>query len=227
MVIFMVHIGNDWDTLLKDEFTKPYYLNLRNFIAKEYRTTTVYPDMYDIFNALKYTSYQDCRVVILGQDPYHQQNQAHGLSFSVRKGVKIPPSLRNIYKELSSDLGIVAPTHGCLIDWAKQGVFMINAIMSVEEGKAGSHRKKGWETFSDHVMDALNAHVEPIVFVFWGNWAKEKASRITNPKHMVLCSAHPSPLSAFQGFFGSKPFSKINAFLKEHQRDEIDWRLFE
>ena len=216
----------NWEMFFEQEKKQAYYQNIMKFLDHAYEERVIYPPK-DLFSAFSYCPYETVKVVILGQDPYHQQNQAHGLSFSVRKGVKIPPSLRNIYKELSSDLGIVAPTHGCLIDWAKQGVFMINAIMSVEEGKAGSHRKKGWETFSDHVMDALNAHVEPIVFVFWGNWAKEKASRITNPKHMVLCSAHPSPLSAFQGFFGSKPFSKINAFLKEHQRDEIDWRLFE
>ncbi len=217
----------NWEMFFEQEKKQAYYQNLMKFLDHAYEERVIYPPKDDLFSAFSYCPYETVKVVILGQDPYHQQNQAHGLSFSVRKGVKIPPSLRNIYKELNSDLGIVAPTHGCLIDWAKQGVFMINAIMSVEEGKAGSHRKKGWETFSDHVMDVLNAHVEPIVFVFWGNWAKEKASRITNPKHMVLCSAHPSPLSAFQGFFGSKPFSKINAFLKEHQRDEIDWRLFE
>lgn len=217
----------NWEKFFQQEQEQSYYQKLMTFLDQAYQEHVIYPLKEDLFSAFTYCPYETVKVVILGQDPYHQPMQAHGLSFSVRKGVKIPPSLRNIYKELKNDLGIEAPSHGCLIDWAKQGVFMINAVMSVEEGKAGSHRKKGWETFGDHVIEALNAHEEPIVFVFWGNWAKEKTKLITNPKHLILCAAHPSPLSAFQGFFGSKPFSKINAFLEEHHRGTIDWRLSE
>lgn len=217
----------EWNEFLKQEESQAYYQALMAFLNQEYEINTIFPPREDLFSVFQYCSYDDVKVVVLGQDPYHKIHQAHGLAFSVRKGVKIPPSLRNIYKEAESDVGINPPSHGYLVDWAKQGVFMMNAIMSVEEGKAGSHRKKGWETFSDHVISLLNNHEQPLVFVLWGNWAQEKKKLITCSKHLILCAPHPSPLSAYQGFFGSKPFSQINAFLKEHGRDEIDWRISE
>ena len=189
------------------------------FLNHAYAATTVFPPKEKLF-----TSFEVCRV---RQDPYHEPNQAHGLCFSVQKGVKIPPSLRNIYKELKSDLDIDAPSHGYLMDWAKQGVFMMNAVMSVEKGKAGSHRKKGWEQFSDRVIEVLNAQSQGIVFILWGNWAIQKAKLITNPQHRIITSPHPSPLSAYQGFFGSRPFSKTNEYLKEMGRTPIDWRIME
>lgn len=217
----------EWNTFLEEEKQQSYYQNLLRFLAQEYATKTIYPPKEDLFSVFDYCPYNDVKVVILGQDPYHQPNQAHGLAFSVRKGVKVPPSLRNIYKELRTDLGIEAPNHGYLVDWARQGVFLLNAVMSVEAGKAGSHRKQGWETFSDHVMMKLNEHEEPLVFVLWGNWAQEKQKLITDPKHCILCAPHPSPLSAYHGFFGSKPFSQANEFLSAHGRTPIDWRLSE
>lgn len=217
----------NWETFFKQEETKEYYAPLMAFLDEEYQNKTIYPPREELFSVFSWCPYEQIKVVILGQDPYHQPHQAHGLAFSVKKGVKIPPSLRNIYKELKSDIQIEAPTHGYLVDWAKQGVFMFNAIMSVEAGKAGSHRKKGWEHFSDHVMETLNNHEQPIVFVLWGNWAQEKEALITNPKHLILKAPHPSPLSAYQGFFGTKPFSKINAFLCENGRTPIDWELSE
>lgn len=225
MVIFMVHIGNDWDTLLKDEFTKPYYLNLRNFIAKEYRTTTVYPDMYDIFNALKYTSYQDCRVVILGQDPYHGPNQAHGLCFSVQKGITPPPSLQNIYQELHEDVGCSIPNHGNLIDWTKQGVLLLNTVLTVRKGLANSHQGKGWEQLTDRIITLLNEKPEPLVFLLWGKNAKNKAALLNNSHHLLLMSSHPSPYSVDYGFKGCRHFSKTNTFLKEHGCSPIDWQI--
>ncbi len=215
----------DWETFFIQEKEKSYYKELEAFLDQEYKTKTIYPSREELFTCFDLCQYEDVKVVILGQDPYHQPGQAHGLSFSVKKGVKIPPSLRNIYKELHSDLGIVQPDHGCLQDWAKQGVFLMNAVMSVEEGKAGSHRKKGWEFFIDEVMKLLNNHEQPLVFVLWGNWAKDKAKFITNTRHKVIMSAHPSPLSAYQGFFGSRPFSQINEFLKKEGLGEIDWRI--
>ena len=215
----------DWETFFIQEKEKSYYQELEAFLDQEYNTKTIYPSREELFTCFDLCQYEDVKVVILGQDPYHQPGQAHGLSFSVKKGVKIPPSLRNIYKELHSDLGIVQPDHGCLQDWAKQGVFLMNAVMSVEEGKAGSHRKKGWELFTDEVMKLLNNYEQPLVFVLWGNWAKDKAKFITNTRHKVIMSAHPSPLSAYQGFFGSRPFSQINEFLKKEGLGEIDWRI--
>lgn len=217
----------EWELFLKQEEAQGYYQDLMKFLDQEYKTKTIFPPREDLFSVFQYCPYEEVKVVILGQDPYHKVNQAHGLAFSVRKGVKIPPSLRNIYKEAQSDIGIELPSHGYLVDWAKQGVFMMNAIMSVQEGKAGSHRKKGWETFSDHVILKLNEHEQPLVFVLWGNWAQEKKKLITNDKHLILCAPHPSPLSAYQGFFGSQPFSKINEFLKSHDREMIDWRIGE
>lgn len=215
----------EWQTFLDNEKKQDYFTTLMKFLDQEYASKHIYPPKEELFSCFSLCSYDNVKVVILGQDPYHQPNQAHGLSFSVHKGIKIPPSLRNIYKELKDDLDIDSPSHGYLVDWAKQGVFMMNAVMSVEEGKAGSHRKKGWETFCEHVMQELNHHPSPIVFVLWGNWAKEKGMLITNPHHHIITSAHPSPLSAYQGFFGSKPFSKINAFLTQDKLEPIHWKL--
>ena len=217
----------DWETFFSMEQQQEYYEDLMTFLNEEYRTKTIYPAKEDLFSGFRLCSYEQVKVVILGQDPYHEPGQAHGLSFSVKPGVKIPPSLRNIYKELKSDLDIDAPSHGYLIEWAKPGVLMMNAVMSVEAGKAGRHANRGWETFSDHVIMALDQHPLPIVFVFWGNWAKKKSALITQPQHKIITSAHPSPLSAFHGFFGSRPFSKINGFLTEHGRTPIDWHLEE
>lgn len=215
----------NWQQFFEQEEQEPYYQNLMEFLNEAYATKTIYPPKEDLFSVFQYCPYEDVKVVILGQDPYHQPNQAHGLAFSVRKGIKIPPSLRNMYKELQDDLDIPSPTHGYLVDWAKQGVFLLNAVMSVEAGKAGSHKKKGWETFSDHVMMALNEHSSPLVFILWGNWAQEKQKLITNPIHHILCAPHPSPLSAYHGFFGSKPFSQTNAYLSQDGRTPINWRI--
>ena len=221
----MVVIENDWDTLLKDEFQKTYYQNLRNFLAHEYKTQTIFPHMYDIFNALKYTSYQDVRVVILGQDPYHGVGQAHGLCFSVKKGVTPPPSLQNIFQELHEDLGCRIPEHGELTSWAKQGVLMLNTVLTVRQGQANSHMNKGWELLSDQIIRLLNERKEPIVFMLWGKNAKMKQVLITNTHHLVLTSSHPSPYSVGYGFFGCRHFSKANTFLKEHHQKEIDWQI--
>ncbi|HOQ17191.1 MAG TPA: uracil-DNA glycosylase [Defluviitaleaceae bacterium] len=221
----MVHIGNDWDELLKDEFKKDYYLRLRQFLAKEYRTKTIYPSMYNIFEALKLTSYRDTKVLILGQDPYHGENQAHGLAFSVQKGVDIPPSLINIFKELKDDLGCYIPNNGYLVPWAKQGVLLLNACLTVEANKANSHRNKGWEFFTDYIIQLLNEKETPMVFILWGNNAKEKIKYINNPKHLILTAAHPSPLSASRGFFGCRHFSKANEFLRKNNQTEIDWQI--
>lgn len=218
---------NDWKQFLQQEEKMVYYQELMKFLDQEYEAKAIYPPREDLFTCFNTCSYEDVKVVILGQDPYHQPNQAHGLCFSVRKGIKIPPSLKNIYKELQVDLAISVPSHGYLMEWAQQGVFMMNAVMSVEAGKAGSHKKHGWEVFSDHVMEALNQHEQGIVFILWGNWAQQKATWITNPQHRILMAPHPSPLSAYQGFFGSAPFSKTNAYLKEMGRDVIDWRIHE
>lgn len=216
-----------WNEFFAKEENEPYYIELMKFLDDEYQNKVIYPPRQDLFTCFDACPYEQVKVVILGQDPYHQPNQAHGLCFSVRKGVKLPPSLRNIYKELKSDLDIDMPNHGYLMDWAKQGVFMMNAVMSVEAGKAGSHQKKGWEIFTDHVMMALNESEQGIVFILWGNWAQKKATWITNPKHRMIVSAHPSPLSAYHGFFGSHPFSKTNTLLKEMGRSAIDWKIGE
>ncbi len=221
----MVNIGNEWDELLKGEFEKEYYLNLREFLKKEYFTYQVYPNMYDIFNALKFTSYSDVKAVIIGQDPYHGPGQAHGLCFSVQKGVAIPPSLQNMYKELYSDLGIPPANHGYLKKWADNGVLMMNAVLTVRGGQANSHRNMGWELFTDKVIELLNKREQPVVFILWGNNAKQKMKLITNPNHLILQAAHPSPLSAFNGFFGCKHFSKTNDFLISHGVTPIDWRI--
>ena len=221
----MVQIGNDWDEILKGEFDKPYYQQLRQFLISEYKTHTIYPDMYDIFNALKYTPYSRVKAVILGQDPYHEPGQAHGLSFSVREGIEPPPSLKNIYKELNGDLGLPIPQNGDLTKWAEQGVLLLNASLTVRRGQADSHKGKGWEIFTDKVISLLNERSEPIVFILWGNKAKAKTALITNKEHCIITSAHPSPLSASYGFFGSKPFSKCNAFLQAKGIEPIDWSL--
>lgn len=221
----MVNFENDWDELLKDEFTQDYYLNLRTFLAKEYREKHIYPDMYDIFNALKYTAYNDVKAVILGQDPYHGFGQAHGLCFSVKKGVKKPPSLVNIFKEIESDLGIIPPPHGELTDWANQGVLLLNTTLTVREGSPNSHKGKGWEIFTDKIISLLNERQKPIVFILWGANARSKKALITNPAHKILETVHPSPLSAYGGFFGCKHFSKTNDFLKENNIPEIDWQI--
>ena len=221
----MVNIGNEWDDLLKGEFEKEYYLNLREFLKSEYFTYQIYPNMYDIFNALKYTSYSDVKAVIIGQDPYHGKGQAHGLCFSVQKGVAVPPSLQNIYKEIYSDLGIPPANHGYLKKWADSGVLMMNAVLTVREGQANSHKGKGWEIFTDRVIELLNEREKPIVFLLWGGNAKQKMRLITNPNHLILQAAHPSPLSAFNGFFGCRHFSKANDFLANHGMTPIDWRI--
>jgi len=221
----MVHFNNDWDEVLKGEFDKPYYLALREFLKDEYGYHTVYPSMYDIFNAFKYTPYHAVKVVIIGQDPYHEPNQAHGLAFSVQKGVETPPSLQNIYKELHAETGFIIPRHGYLVDWAEQGVFLLNAVLTVREHQANSHKGKGWETFTDNVIRTLSERQEPIVFLLWGANARSKAALIDNTRHLVLQSVHPSPLSAYNGFFGCNHFIKANRFLEAHGMTPIRWQL--
>lgn len=216
---------NDWAEYLNAELREPYYIKLREFLIEEYKTKTIYPSMYDIFNALHYTSYHQAKVVILGQDPYHGPRQAHGLSFSVQPGIKSPPSLVNIFKELQEDIGCAAPNNGCLRPWAEQGVLLLNTVLTVRERQANSHQGLGWEQFTDKVISLLNAREEPLVFLLWGRPAQRKSVMITNPKHLILTSAHPSPYSACSGFFGSRPFSKVNAFLEKNGQTPIDWQL--
>lgn len=221
----MVSIGNDWDAILADEFKKPYYLALRQFLKEEYSSKVIYPSMYDIFNAFRYTPYSDVKVVLLGQDPYHGAGQAHGLCFSVKDGVAPPPSLVNIFKELHNDVGCTVPQSGCLTKWAERGVMLLNSVLTVREGAAGSHRGKGWETFTDSVISRLNDRKVPIVFMLWGNYAKSKIPLITSDRHLVLTAAHPSPLSASYGFFGCRHFSKANDFLVSNGMTPVDWQL--
>lgn len=221
----MVNLGNDWDEILCDEFQKDYYLKLREFLKTEYRKYKIHPDMYDIFNALKWTSYEDTKVVILGQDPYHEENQAHGLAFSVQKGVKIPPSLMNMYKELQAELGCYIPNNGYLEKWARQGVLLLNSSLTVRDGLANSHRNKGWEIFTDKVVECLNEREDPVIFMLWGNNAREKASVITNPHHKILTTVHPSPLSASRGFFGCNHFKTANRMLEDMEKTPIDWQI--
>ncbi len=216
---------NEWTPFLKAEFEKPYFQKLSAFLRNEFRTKKVYPIRTNVFSAFENTNYSDIKVVIVGQDPYHQPNQAHGMCFSVQKGVKIPPSLENIYKELHDDLGCSIPHHGYLMKWAKQGVFLMNTVLTVEDSKPLSHRGKGWELFTDEVMRKLNEHETPIVFILWGRNAQDKAKWITNPKHVLIKSPHPSPLSAYNGFFGSRPFSKCNQALVERGLTPIDWQI--
>ena len=216
---------NDWAEFLNPELKKPYYLELRKFLVDEYKTRQIFPDMYDIFNALHYTSYHDTKVVILGQDPYHGDGQAHGLSFSVKPGVKAPPSLVNIFKGLKEDLGCEIPNNGCLKPWTQQGVLLLNTVLTVRAHQANSHRNMGWEKFTDRIIEILNEREKPIAFVLWGAPARKKKKMITNPKHFIVESAHPSPLSAFNGFFSSRPFSKVNAFLENVGEKPINWQI--
>lgn len=219
----MVNIGNDWDMLLGDEFQKEYYLRLRAFLAYEYKNGTIYPDMYDIFNALKFTAYNDVKAVIIGQDPYHGEGQAHGLCFSVMPPVPPPPSLKNIYKEIESELGTPPPQSGDLTHWAKQGVLLLNTVLTVKAGLANSHRGMGWEIFTDKIIELLNTREKPIVFMLWGANAKAKSALITNPNHLILTAAHPSPLSAYNGFFGCGHFKKCNEYLQQTNQEPINW----
>jgi uracil-DNA glycosylase len=221
----MIIFKNDWQELLKEEFEKDYYLNLRQFLINEYRTKTVYPDKYDIFNALHYTAYKDVKVVILGQDPYHGPSQAHGLSFSVKPGIQPPPSLMNIYKELKDDVNCYIPNNGYLKKWADQGVLLLNTALTVREGQANSHRNMGWEKVTDRIISLLNERKEPIVFILWGSNAQSKTSLITNTNHYIIKSVHPSPLSASRGFFQSKPFSQTNKILTSRGLNPIDWQI--
>lgn len=221
----MAKLKNDWALLLEEEFNKAYYLKIRNFLIEEYKTKVIYPNMYDIYNSLHYTSYNDTKVVILGQDPYHGQGQAHGLSFSVKPGVEPPPSLLNIFKELKSDLGCFIPNNGHLHHWAEQGVLLLNAVLTVREGAPNSHKGMGWESFTDKVITLLNEREKPVVFILWGKNAQEKQKLITSKHHYIIQSPHPSPLSASRGFFGSRPFSKANQFLKSIGCSEINWQI--
>ena len=219
----MIKFGNEWDDLLKDEFKKDYYLKLREFLKAEYSSRTIYPPMHDIFNAFKYTSYSDVKVVILGQDPYHGEGQAHGLCFSVLKGVTPPPSLVNIYKELNNDTGFEIPNHGELTKWAKEGILLLNTTLTVREASPTSHKGKGWENFTDRIIFELNKKATPVVFLLWGANAQKKAEAITNPNHYKLMTVHPSPLSASRGFMGCRHFSKTNEILKQNGLKEIAW----
>ncbi|MFC4803212.1 uracil-DNA glycosylase [Neobacillus sp. GCM10023253] len=218
-------LKNDWEHLLEGEFEKPYYQRLRKVLAAEYQTREIYPDKYDIYNALHFTPYHDTKVVIIGQDPYHGPGQAHGLSFSVKPGVGVPPSLQNIYKELQSDLGCYIPNNGFLEKWAKQGVLMLNAVLTVQAGTPNSHKGLGWEMFTDKVIETLNHRETPVVFILWGNFAQQKQQLITSSRHFIIKSPHPSPFSANRGFFGSRPFSRANAILRELGMEEIDWQI--
>lgn len=221
----MMTISESWYLKLKDEFDKDYFKSLQEFLNKEYKQFTIYPKEENIFNALNLVSYEDVKVVIIGQDPYHEPNQAHGLSFSVEKDVVIPPSLQNIYKELQSDLGCFVPTHGNLTKWAKQGVLLLNTVLTVRKNYANSHKDKGWEEFTKRIIQVLNEREKPVVFILWGNCAKSLEKYITNSRHKIIKSAHPSPLSCYNGFWGSKPFSKTNGYLKQFGEKEIDWQI--
>jgi uracil-DNA glycosylase len=216
-------IGNDWDEKLKVVWESPGFKNFYKRIMHEYEIKEIYPPKDYIFNALKLTSYENTKVVIVGQDPYHGKGEAHGLSFSVQKGVRVPPSLQNIYKELNDDLKIPPKDNGDLTEWAKQGVLLLNAVLTVEKDKAASHRNLGWEPMTDYIIKLLNLKNKPVVFILWGNFAKEKAKLITNHQHYIIMSPHPSPFSAYSGFFGSKPFSKTNEFLIKNGLVPIDW----
>ena len=225
-MIFLVNLGNEWDTLLENEFKADYYLKLRQFLKQEYFSgINIYPPMDNIFNALKSTSYSNVKAVILGQDPYHGAGQAHGLCFSVQRGVEPPPSLKNIFKELESDLGILPPNHGELTEWTKQGVLLLNTTLTVREASPNSHKGMGWEIFTDKVISLLNERKTPIVFLLWGANARAKKQLITNPAHLILECAHPSPLSAYNGFFGCRHFSKTNEFLSANGISPINWQI--
>ncbi|MFB5266249.1 uracil-DNA glycosylase [Paenibacillus enshidis] len=217
--------GNDWDEVLKEEREKSYFNDLRYKLAREYKQYEVYPPKEDLFSALKLTSYSGTKAVILGQDPYHGPGQAHGLSFSVRPGVRVPPSLQNIYKELHSDLGVPVPNHGYLVHWAEEGVLMLNNVLTVRRGQPQSHQGIGWERFTDAVIETLNHRTQPAVFILWGSHAQKKGAFIDKKKHLVIESSHPSPFAAHRGFFGSRPFSRTNAFLTEHGMQPMDWAI--
>ncbi|GIO21739.1 uracil-DNA glycosylase [Oceanobacillus sp. J11TS1] len=220
-----IPLKNDWGQVLEQEFQKDYYKQLRQFLKAEYASHTIYPDMNDIFNALHFTPFQHVKVVILGQDPYHGPNQAHGLSFSVQPGVPVPPSLKNIYKELASDVGFEIPSHGYLKKWAEQGVLLLNNVLTVRAHQAHSHKNKGWERFTNQVIQSLNQKEHPVVFLLWGAAAQKKVALIDTNKHYVLKAPHPSPLSAHRGFFGSQNFSKTNEILEKENLSPIDWQL--
>lgn len=221
----MIKLDNDWDILLENEFKKEYYLNLREFLKNEYSSKAIYPNANNIFEALKHTSYKGTKVLLLGQDPYHGEGQAHGLAFSVQKGLQTPPSLLNIYKELESDLGCFIPNNGYLMPWADQGVLLLNTALTVRAREANSHKDKGWEIFTDSIIKLLNEREEPVIFVLWGSNARSKKKLIDNKRHYILESPHPSPLSAYRGFFGCKHFSKINEILNSINKEPIDWQI--
>ena len=221
----MPPISNDWLPAIKGEFQKPYYKKLHETIVQEYQTRQIFPEAEDLFNAFHLTPLKDVKVVIFGQDPYHNVGQAHGLCFSVKPGVEIPPSLVNIYKELQDDLGCYIPNNGYLVKWAEQGVLLLNTVLTVRAHQANSHRGIGWEEFTDAAIRILNEQDRPIVFILWGRPAQMKKSMLNNPNHLILEAPHPSPLSSYRGFFGSRPFSKANQFLKEHGIDPIDWQI--
>lgn len=221
----MAEISGDWYEALKEEFKKPYYKELFSKVNQEYRTTKIFPPAADIFNAFHLTPLENVKVVILGQDPYHNDGQAHGLCFSVKKGVAVPPSLVNIYKELHDDLGCTIPNHGYLIKWAEQGVLMLNTVLTVRAHQANSHRGMGWESFTDAAIMELNKQDRPMVFILWGSPAQRKKAMLNNPKHLILQAPHPSPLSSYRGFFGSKPFSQTNEFLEKNGIKSIDWQI--
>ena len=221
----MPPISNDWLPALRGEFQKDYYKNLHQTVMQEYRTRQIFPEADDLFNAFHLTPLKDVKVVIFGQDPYHNVGQAHGLCFSVKPGVEIPPSLVNIYKELQDDLGCYIPNHGYLVKWAEQGVLLLNTVLTVRAHQANSHRGIGWEEFTDAAIRILNEQDRPIVFILWGRPAQMKKAMLHNPKHLILEAPHPSPLSSYRGFFGSKPFSKANDFLKQHGMEPIDWQI--
>ena len=218
-------IGNDWDEILENEFKKDYFYNLLKFVQGEYARKTVYPPKKEVFKAFRYTPYHNLKVVILGQDPYHGEGEAEGLSFSVKDGIRKPPSLVNIFKELQNDLGYDIPKSGSLVPWAKQGVLLLNTVLTVIKDQAASHKDIGWEQFTDEVIKIINKKEEPVVFILWGGFARSKKKLITNPKHLIIESAHPSPLSAYHGFFGSKPFSKTNDFLIKNKIKPINWKI--
>ncbi|TWD94587.1 uracil-DNA glycosylase [Neobacillus bataviensis] len=218
-------LTNDWAPLLEGEFAKTYYLRLRQILKEEYQNKVIYPDKHDIYNALHFTSFEDTKVVIIGQDPYHGPGQAHGLSFSVKPGVGIPPSLKNIYKELHADIGCEIPNHGSLTEWTEQGVLLLNAVLTVQAGNPNSHKGLGWEKFTDRIIEILNDRETPVVFILWGRFAQQKQELITSQRHYIIKSPHPSPFSANSGFFGSRPFSRTNEFLRKIGQKEIEWTI--
>ncbi|MDX8361013.1 uracil-DNA glycosylase [Cytobacillus sp. IB215316] len=221
----MTILNNDWSQLLEEEFNKTYYKKLRQTLKQEYNTETIYPDMYSIFNALHHTPYHKVKVVIIGQDPYHGPNQAHGLSFSVQPGIPVPPSLKNIYKELQNDIGCTIPNHGYLLKWTEEGVLLLNTTLTVRKGQPSSHRGLGWELFTDKIIEVLNEREKPVIFILWGRHAQEKQKLVSNSHHFIIESPHPSPFSANRGFFGSNPFSKANSYLRQIDSEEIDWQI--